>query len=242
MQTNIDPSEIVKFEAMASRWWDPNGAFGALHDINDTRVRYIDAGAGLCGKQVLDVGCGGGILAEAMAARGAVVTGIDMGEAPLAVARVHMGGRALAIDYRRYTAEAFAAIHPARFQVVVCMELLEHVPDPRSVINACSRLVRPGGQVFFATLNRNPPVLCSGHRGGGISSRPGSQGDPPLPPVHQTGRNDPLVQRGRTPAGRYFRSALPATAAPLHPRRSCLGELHGPIRPKLTCRLMSRSR
>jgi 2-polyprenyl-6-hydroxyphenyl methylase/3-demethylubiquinone-9 3-methyltransferase len=153
--SNIDGAEILKFEAVASRWWDKNGALRALHDINGTRVGYIDAGAGLRGKRVLDVGCGGGILSEAMALLGADVTGIDMGLEPLAVAKRHMQKSGLFIDYQRITVESYARRQPASFDVVTCLELLEHVPDPFSVVRACGAMVRPGGRVFFATLNRN---------------------------------------------------------------------------------------
>ena len=156
MSGNVDETEISKFEAVASRWWDRNGAFGALHDINDTRVGYIESRAGIRGRRVLDVGCGGGILSEAMARRGADVTGIDGGQAPLAVAASHMRLSGLAIDYRQSTAEAFAEKVPGEFDVVTCLELLEHVPDPDSVVRACRRLARPGGHLFFATLNRTP--------------------------------------------------------------------------------------
>jgi 2-polyprenyl-6-hydroxyphenyl methylase/3-demethylubiquinone-9 3-methyltransferase len=153
---NIDESEISKFETMASRWWDRKGEFGALHDINETRTRYIDARAGLAGKQVLDIGCGGGILSEGMAEIGARVTGIDAGKGPLEIARSHMVQKGLAIDYRQVTAEVLAVSHSQCYDIVTCMELLEHVPRPWSIINACKELVRPGGHVFFATLNRNP--------------------------------------------------------------------------------------
>jgi len=152
---NIDPMEIDKFKPLASRWWDPNGELKALHDINPLRVRYIAERTDLTGKRVLDVGCGGGILSEALAARGAEVTGIDMGEAALWAARNHMQRSGLAIDYRRSTAEALSASAAAGFDVVVCFELLEHVPAPASVFDACARLAKPGGDLFFATLNRN---------------------------------------------------------------------------------------
>lgn len=152
---NIDEAELAKFEAMAPIWWDRRGDFKALHDINVLRLNYIDKRAPLAGKAVLDVGCGGGILSEAMAALGAAVTGIDMGTAALGVARLHLKESALQVEYRLATAEEFAAAHPDRFDVVTCLELLEHVPDPTSVIAACKNLVRPGGDVFFATLNRN---------------------------------------------------------------------------------------
>ena len=153
---NIDKSEISKFEALSSRWWDRDGEFGALHDINETRLRYINARAGLAGKQVLDVGCGGGILSEAMAKIGAQVTGIDAGKGPIEIAKSHMVEKGLKIDYRQVTAEAFAVSHSQYYDIVTCMELLEHVPKPWSIIKACKELAKPGGHVFFATLNRNP--------------------------------------------------------------------------------------
>jgi 2-polyprenyl-6-hydroxyphenyl methylase/3-demethylubiquinone-9 3-methyltransferase len=156
-QPNADPAEIAKFEALASRWWDPQSEFKPLHEINPLRLDYIDGLAGgIAGKQVIDVGCGGGILAESMAEMGAEVTGIDMGEAPLSVAKLHGLESGITVDYRRITAEAMAGQHPGAFDVVTCMEMLEHVPDPASVIAACARLVRPGGHVFFSTINRNP--------------------------------------------------------------------------------------
>lgn len=153
---NVDHGEVRKFEELATRWWDPHSEFRPLHEINPLRLDYIDRIAGLKGKRVLDVGCGGGILSEAMRARGAEVTGIDMGEAPLEVARLHLLETGLEVDYQRITAEAMAQQHPAAFDVVTCMEMLEHVPDPTSVVKACFNLVRPGGHVFFATINRNP--------------------------------------------------------------------------------------
>jgi 2-polyprenyl-6-hydroxyphenyl methylase/3-demethylubiquinone-9 3-methyltransferase len=159
MQTtdNIDHREIAKFEALASRWWDPESEFKPLHDINPLRLGYIKQHAGgLKDKTVLDVGCGGGILAESMAQKGARVTAIDLGDAPLAVAELHAHESGVDIDYRKITAEALASESPAYFDVVTCMEMLEHVPDPSSIIRACAQLVKPGGQVFFSTLNRNP--------------------------------------------------------------------------------------
>lgn len=153
---NVDPQEVSKFERLAARWWDPNSEFKPLHDINPLRLDYIDAHVGLSGKKVLDVGCGGGILAESMALRGAQVTGIDMGEAPLAVARLHQLESGVEVDYQQTTAEALAEQHAGAFDVVTCMEMLEHVPSPASVIAACARLVKPGGHVFFSTINRNP--------------------------------------------------------------------------------------
>ena len=153
---NVDHAEVSKFEQLASRWWDRNSEFKPLHEINPLRLDYIDGRSGLAGKRVLDVGCGGGILAESMAARGATVTGIDMGEAPLEVARLHLLESGLDVDYRRVPAEQLAAEMPAAFDVVTCMEMLEHVPDPASVISACATLVKPGGEVYFSTINRNP--------------------------------------------------------------------------------------
>ena len=152
---NIDAAELAKFEAMAPIWWDRNGVQKPLHDINVLRVGYINTQAPLAGKNVLDVGCGGGILSESMAALGAVVTGIDASPAPLAVAKRHLKESGLRIDYQMATAETFAAEHSGRFDVVTCLELLEHVPEPASVVSACRRLVKPGGDVLFATLNRN---------------------------------------------------------------------------------------
>lgn len=153
---NVDHAEVSKFEQLASRWWDPNSEFKPLHQINPLRLDYIDARAALSGKAVLDVGCGGGILSESMAARGAHVTGIDMGEAPLEVARLHLLESGQEVEYRRIPVEELANEMPGQFDVVTCMEMLEHVPDPASVIAACAKLVKPGGQVFFSTLNRNP--------------------------------------------------------------------------------------
>jgi 2-polyprenyl-6-hydroxyphenyl methylase/3-demethylubiquinone-9 3-methyltransferase len=153
--SNIDPKELAKFAALAPVWWDRHGAFKALHDINGLRVGYINRRVPLTGRKVVDLGCGGGILSEAMASLGAEVTGIDAGEEPLAVAKLHLQESGLRVDYRRAMAEPFAERAPECFDVVTCMELLEHVPDPQSVVAACARLVRPGGDVFFATLNRN---------------------------------------------------------------------------------------
>lgn len=153
---NIDRREVAKFEALSSRWWDPHSEFKPLHDINPLRLHYIDSHAPLAGKRVVDVGCGGGILAEGMALRGASVVGIDAGAAPLSVARLHLLESGAEVDYRQITAEALADQQPAGFDIVTCMEMLEHVPDPASVIAACARLVKPGGQVFFSTLNRTP--------------------------------------------------------------------------------------
>ncbi len=154
--SNVDHAEVRKFEELAARWWDPDSEFKPLHEINPLRLDYIDRIAGLDGKRVLDVGCGGGILSESMAARGAEVTGIDMGEAPLEVARLHLLESGQQVHYERIPVERLAAEQPESFDVVTCMEMLEHVPDPASVVDACARLVKPGGHVFFSTLNRNP--------------------------------------------------------------------------------------
>ncbi len=156
MNTNVDPAEIAKFEQLAARWWDAASEFKPLHDINPLRVDFIDTRAPVRGKAVLDVGCGGGILTEALAARGAQVTGIDLGEAPLAVANLHLKESGLRVDYRRVSAEDLARERPAGFDIVTCLEMLEHVPDPASTISACATLVKPGGHVFFSTINRNP--------------------------------------------------------------------------------------
>lgn len=153
---NVDSEEIAKFEAVASRWWDMEGEFRPLHRINPLRLGYICSRAeGLFGKKVLDVGCGGGILSESMAREGATVTGLDMGGEPLQVAKLHALESGVHVDYVQQTVEEHAAQHPAAYDVVTCMEMLEHVPDPQSVVNACARLVKPGGHVFFSTLNRN---------------------------------------------------------------------------------------
>jgi 2-polyprenyl-6-hydroxyphenyl methylase/3-demethylubiquinone-9 3-methyltransferase len=153
---NVDPDEIAKFEKLAARWWDPNSEFKPLHDINPLRLDYIDRLAGLRGKRVLDVGCGGGLLSEAMARRGAGVTGIDMGKAPLNVARLHRLESNLEIDYRQSTPERLAEEQPGDYDVVTCLEMLEHVPDPAAVIAACARLITKDGRVFLSTINRNP--------------------------------------------------------------------------------------
>jgi 2-polyprenyl-6-hydroxyphenyl methylase / 3-demethylubiquinone-9 3-methyltransferase len=153
---NVDAAEIARFEALADRWWDTEGDFKPLHDINPARLEFIDERVGLAGKRVLDIGCGGGILAESMAARGATVTAIDMAAAPLAVARIHLRESGLEVEYLKSTAEDHAAARAGEYDVVTCLEMLEHVPDPSLVVRACSELVRPGGQVFFSTINRNP--------------------------------------------------------------------------------------
>ena len=154
--SNADPVEIEKFSQLAHKWWDPNSEFKPLHEINPLRLNYIDRQAGLAGKTVLDVGCGGGILSESMAGMGAVVTGIDLSDKALQVAKLHLLESGRQVDYRKIAVEDMAAEQPAGFDIVTCMEMLEHVPDPDSVITACAKLVKPGGWVFFSTLNRNP--------------------------------------------------------------------------------------
>ena len=157
---NVDPSEIAKFDGLASRWWDPEGEFRPLHDMNPVRLAWIRQRAGdLHGQRVLDVGCGGGILAEALAAEGAEVTGIDLAEAPLAVARLHLLESGLQVDYRQVSVEDLAREMPGSFDTVTCLEMLEHVPDPASIISACRTLVKPGGNVVFSTINRNPKAF-----------------------------------------------------------------------------------
>jgi 2-polyprenyl-6-hydroxyphenyl methylase / 3-demethylubiquinone-9 3-methyltransferase len=153
---NVDAAELAKFESLAARWWDPEAEFKPLHDINPLRLQYINDRAALPGKAVLDIGCGGGILTESMAALGARVTGIDLAEAPLAVARLHLKESGREVEYRRISAEDLARERPGGYDVVTCMELLEHVPNPASTVAACAALVKPGGHVFFSTINRNP--------------------------------------------------------------------------------------
>jgi 2-polyprenyl-6-hydroxyphenyl methylase/3-demethylubiquinone-9 3-methyltransferase len=153
--SNVDAAEIAKFSELAHRWWDPNSEFKPLHEINPLRLKWIDTLAPLAGKKVLDVGCGGGILAEAMAGAGAVVSGIDLSEKALKVAKLHLFESGKSVDYQHVSAEDYATQHAGEFDIVTCMEMLEHVPDPASVVAACSRLVKPGGWVFFSTLNRN---------------------------------------------------------------------------------------
>ena len=153
--SNVDAAEIAKFSELAHRWWDPNSEFRPLHEINPLRLKWIDTLAPLAGKKVLDVGCGGGILAEAMAGAGATVSGIDLSDKALKVAKLHLYESGRQVDYQLVSAEDYADQHAGEFDVVTCMEMLEHVPDPASVVAACARLVKPGGWVFFSTLNRN---------------------------------------------------------------------------------------
>lgn len=156
MTANVDPQELAKFGDLAHRWWDPNSEFKPLHDINPLRLGWIDRKCGLKGKKVIDVGCGGGLLSEGMAALGADVTGIDLGEKAIGVARLHLYESGLKVEYRLVSAERMAEERPSSFDVVTCLEMLEHVPDPAGIVQACTRLVKPGGDVFFSTINRNP--------------------------------------------------------------------------------------
>jgi 2-polyprenyl-6-hydroxyphenyl methylase / 3-demethylubiquinone-9 3-methyltransferase len=153
---NVDPAELDKFSELAHRWWDPASEFRPLHEINPLRLEWIDRHAALSGKAVLDVGCGGGILAEAMASCGAHVTGIDLADKALKVARLHLRESLLPVLYESSSAEEYAETHARAFEVVTCMEMLEHVPDPASTVAACARMIAPGGQAFFSTINRNP--------------------------------------------------------------------------------------
>lgn len=157
---NVDPAEIAKFEELASRWWDLESEFKPLHDINPLRANFIDGISAVAGKTLVDVGCGGGILAEAMAQRGAEVTGIDMGEAPLTVARIHKLESGVEVDYRQCTAEQLADESLEHFDVVCCLEMMEHVPDPAAVVQACADLCKPGGNLYFSTINRNPKAYA----------------------------------------------------------------------------------
>ncbi|MFO0274090.1 MAG: bifunctional 2-polyprenyl-6-hydroxyphenol methylase/3-demethylubiquinol 3-O-methyltransferase UbiG [Betaproteobacteria bacterium] len=156
MHANADTAELQRFSEMAHRWWDPQGAMRPLHDLNPLRLDWIDRTAGLAGTRVVDVGCGGGILAEAMARKGADVLGIDLAAKLLRVAELHALETSTRVAYRQASAEQLAGEAPAGFDVVTCMEMLEHVPDPASVVAACATLVKPGGTVFFSTINRNP--------------------------------------------------------------------------------------
>jgi 2-polyprenyl-6-hydroxyphenyl methylase/3-demethylubiquinone-9 3-methyltransferase len=154
--TNVDPAEIARFDAAAERWWDPRGEMRPLHELNPLRLRFVDERAPLSGREVLDVGCGGGLLAEAMARAGARVTALDLSTELLAVARLHARQSGVVVDYREASVESLAAERPHSFATVTCMEMLEHVPDPASVVDSIARLLRPGGDAFFSTLNRTP--------------------------------------------------------------------------------------
>jgi 2-polyprenyl-6-hydroxyphenyl methylase/3-demethylubiquinone-9 3-methyltransferase len=153
---NVDPAELAKFDSFAARWWDTEGDFSSLHEINPLRLDWIRRQVKLADSKVVDIGCGGGILTESMSAAKAIVTGIDMAEGPLAVARLHLLESGADVDYRQCTAEELAEAEPGRYDVVTCLEMLEHVPDPSQVIRSCAALVKPGGHVFFSTINRNP--------------------------------------------------------------------------------------
>lgn len=153
---NVDPLELEKFSQLAHRWWDPNSEFKPLHEINPLRLDYIDQFAGLSGKTVLDVGCGGGILSESMAGRGGHVTGIDLGDKPLKVAKLHLLETGKKVNYRKIAVEDLAREQPHHYDVITCMEMLEHVPSPESIVRACAELAKPGGWIFFSTINRNP--------------------------------------------------------------------------------------
>lgn len=153
---NTDPSELEKFNVLADKWWDPTSEFKPLHDINPLRLNYIEEFISLTGKTVLDIGCGGGLVSEGMAVRGANVSAIDMAPMPLEIAKKHAGESGYEIDYQQSTAESYASQHAGKFDVVTCLEMLEHVPEPEHVIQACADLVKPGGYVFFSTINRNP--------------------------------------------------------------------------------------
>lgn len=157
---NVDNHEVEKFDAMAARWWDTEGEFRPLHDLNPTRLKFIQQNAEIVGKQVLDIGCGGGILSESMARAGAKVTGIDMAQKALTVAKLHAMEAGIELDYQNMSAEEHAASHASEYDVVTCLELIEHVPDPASLINAATHMVKPGGRVFVSTINRNPKAYA----------------------------------------------------------------------------------
>lgn len=157
---NVDNAEVEKFDAMAARWWDTEGEFKPLHDLNPTRLKFIQQHADIVGKQVLDIGCGGGILSEAMARTGAKVTGIDMAQKALTVAKLHAMEAGIEIDYQNTSAEQFAADHAAAYDVVTCLELIEHVPDPVSLLHAATHMLKPGGRLFVSTINRNPKAYA----------------------------------------------------------------------------------
>lgn len=158
--SNFDTHELAKFAALAAHWWDANGELKTLHQVNPLRLDYICSKADISNKKVIDIGCGGGILSESMALRGAHVTGIDLNKPALEVAKLHQFETGAKVDYKLIAAETMAAQHPEQFDIVTCLEMLEHVPDPAAIVNACAKLVKPGGHVFFSTLNRNPKSYC----------------------------------------------------------------------------------
>ncbi|MCX7058056.1 MAG: bifunctional 2-polyprenyl-6-hydroxyphenol methylase/3-demethylubiquinol 3-O-methyltransferase UbiG [Proteobacteria bacterium] len=197
--TNVDPAEIEKFDALASRFWDPQGEFGPLHKLNPIRLGYVADAAALSGAQVLDVGCGGGLLAEAMAGRGAHVTGIDLSPSLLSVAELHALESGVSVAYRRISAEQLAVERPAAFDVVTCMEMLEHVPDPAIVIGALARLVRPGGTIVVSTHAEGVPVR---HRRGGVRAAGTAARHARIRQVHPAERAGPRRARPRPAGGR----------------------------------------
>ncbi len=216
---NVDSSEIAKFATRAGEWWDPSGAFRTLHEINDLRVGYIDARAPLRDMRVLDVGCGGGLLSEAMARRGAAVLGIDLGEANLEAARSHASAGGVAVDYRCVDVELLASERPASFDTVTCLEMLEHVPEPQRVVAACAALLAPGGAAFFSTINRNPEELRARDRRRGIRARPLAPRQPRVSKDDSSVATRRVVSR-RAPRGhRAHGPALQSAASELLARR-----------------------
>jgi 2-polyprenyl-3-methyl-5-hydroxy-6-metoxy-1,4-benzoquinol methylase len=225
---NADPAELDKFSELAHRWWDPESEFKPLHDINPLRLDWIDRAVGLVGKKVLDVGCGGGILAESMAARGAAVTGIDLSDKALAVARLHLLESGQKADYRKIAAEELAADMPASFDVVTCLEMLEHVPDPASTVRACARLVRPGGTVFLLHPQPQSEVLsvCRDRRR--IRPQAAAARHPRLRQVHPPRRTGPPLPRRRPDGRGDHRHDLQPAEQDLRPRPEHRRELPHP--------------
>lgn len=224
---NVDEGEIAKFSRIADKWWDKSGEFKTLHDINPLRLDYIDGHADLCGKRVLDVGCGGGILAESMARRGAAfVKGIDMAEQSLETARLHAALNNVAdIEYECIRVEDLAEAEPHSFDVVTCMEMMEHVPDPAAIVRACANLVKPDGMVFFSTINKTRIVPAS-DCGGGISVEVCPQRHARLEKIHRTCRAGANVPSGRLGCGGYEGYDLPCVVANLCPVRFDRCELY----------------
>ena len=236
--SNVDPLELEKFNQLAHRWWDPNSEFKPLHDINPLRLDYIDRLAGLDGKAVLDVGCGGGILSEAMAARGAKVTGIDMGDRPLKVAQLHLLESGLTVEYRKVAVEELAVEQPQHYDIVTCMEMLEHVPDPASIVAACARLLKPGGWCFFSTINRNAKAYLFAVIGAEYVLGLLPPRDARLFEVSQARRTGGLLSHSRPNPGPHHRNDLQPADANLCAGRRCVGELH----PEHTVNLSGRGR